>query len=83
MQYSCLIKRLLIAAALGYVGAGPADNVALSWIIAVSAVVATYLWATWWRRDGSACAVPHERSTKTYPRRADGDHVNNEQELYL
>jgi hypothetical protein len=65
------------------VGAGPADDMVLSWIGAVSAVVATYLWATWWRRDRSAYAVPYERSTKTNPRRADGDHVNNEQEKYL
>jgi len=75
----CPANRLLIAAALGYVGAGPANNVAISWLVAIVAIVATYGWTARERRHGSTCALPHNASPNSSKRPNDTIRIETEE----
>ena len=63
MGHSCLASRLLAAAALGYLGAGPIHNVVPSWLVAVVALVITYIWSARLSHGDCACAMPLDQGS--------------------
>jgi len=67
-----------MAAALGYVGADPANNVAVSWLVAIVAVAITYWWSARERRHGSTCALPHDMSSNSTERPDDTIRIETE-----
>lgn len=57
MPSSCVVSRVLSAAALGYVGASPFNDTFLSGVGVVVAVAGTLAWHRWVLGASQACAV--------------------------
>jgi hypothetical protein len=66
MVSSCGLSRLLVGAALGYVGASPLNNSLASWLGAGLGISVVYAWRRWITR-ASTCdlaLVPLEESSE-------------------